>query len=525
MPNFKPYNYDQSAMIVINYRDQLQPGTFEYAIDHLIEHKLDLSIFFPNYNNESSGRKAYDPAILLRIILFAYSKGITSSREIQWCCESNIIFKALSCDSIPHFTTIASFVSNHSSEIEVLFEQILLICHEQGLLGNELLAIDGCKMSSNAAKEHSGTFKELTDKHQKLRRQIQYHLKEHERLDKQTSKNEERIKRTEQAIATLDKAAEKIDHFLKAQSPRMGQGKKPKEVKSNMTDNQSGKMTTSKGTIQGFNGVAAVDKKHQIVVDAQAFGEGQEHHTLAPVLESIGARFKRLGISSNIYATGTVVTADTGFANEKNMKYVHENNINAYIPDNRFRRRDPKFSQQKEKYGKRHQANKAKHSIHAKKVLPASEFNFDPINLTCICPAGETISHYGVREDMYGNPKAMFQGRLMQCRHCEIKHQCMKNPSSADHRKGAGRQVSFILEHKRKPNYTDWMKHRVDSDKGKLIYSHRMSVVEPVFGNIGTNKGLNRFSLRSKKKVQGQWQLYCMVHNIEKLANYGRLAA
>jgi len=52
-----------------------------------------------------------------------------------------------------------------------------------------------------------------------------------------------------------------------------------------------------------------------------------------------------------------------------------------------------------------------------------------------------------------------------------------------------------------------------------------MSVVEPVFGNIGTNKGLNRFSLRGKKKVQGQWQLYCLVHNIEKLANYGLLAA
>ena len=85
MPNFKFYSYDQSSMVVINYRDQLQPGTFEYAIHHLIENKLDLSIFSPNYKNDNGGRKAYDPAILLKIILFAYSKGITSSREIQWC--------------------------------------------------------------------------------------------------------------------------------------------------------------------------------------------------------------------------------------------------------------------------------------------------------------------------------------------------------------------------------------------------------------------------------------------------------
>ena len=103
----------------------------------------------------------------------------------------------------------------------------------------------------------------------------------------------------------------------------------------------------------------------------------------------------------------------------------------------------------------------------------------------------------------------------------------MKTPVSADDVNGGGRQVSFIKDKaKRKPNYTDWMKERVDSPEGKLIYSHRMSVVElPLFGNIESNKGLNRFSLRGKKKVQGQWQLYCIVHNIEKLKNYGRLAA
>ena len=69
------------------------------------------------------------------------------------------------------------------------------------------------------------------------------------------------------------------------------------------------------------------------------------------------------------------------------------------------------------------------------------------------------------------------------------------------------------------------MKQRVDSAKGKLMYSHRMSVVEPLFGNLSGNKRLTRFTLRSRDKVQSQWQLYCMVHNIEKLANYGAMAA
>ncbi|MCA6128687.1 hypothetical protein AI19_03920 [Thalassolituus oleivorans 4BN06-13] len=74
MPKFKPYNYNQTSMVVINYQDQLQLGTFEHAIHYLIDQKLDLSIFNPNYKNDDGGRPAYDPAILLKIILFAYSK-------------------------------------------------------------------------------------------------------------------------------------------------------------------------------------------------------------------------------------------------------------------------------------------------------------------------------------------------------------------------------------------------------------------------------------------------------------------
>jgi transposase len=523
MPNFIPYDYNQSSMVVINYQDQLQPGTFEYAIHHLIDNNIDLSIFYSKYNNENGGRIAYDPAVLLKIILFAYSRGITSSREIEWCCDTNIIFKALSCDTVPHFTTIASFVSGSPEQIESLFEQVLLICDDQGLLGKELFAIDGCKMSSDASKEWSGKFKELEQKRDKIKRQIKHHLSEHQKLDKCDTRDDARIKRTKQTIETLNQASDKIDQFLKLNSPRMGQGKRPKEVKSNITDNESAKMTTSKGTIQGYNGLATVDKKHQIIVDAQAFGEGQEHHTLQPIIEAVKDRFNRLGIRKNIFKGRykPIITADTGFANEANMQYLHDNNINGYIPDNQFRSRDPKFADQKTKHGKRHQLETKKTA----QIIPANEFKFDPDKLTCLCPAGEQmwINHKG--KDREGHDKIYFEGPISKCRVCHIQNRCMRNPDAVNKPKGHGRIASFILKRNKQTNYTDWMKQRVDSQEGKQIYSHRMSVVEPVFGNIGTNKKLNRFSLRSKKKVQGQWRLYCMVHNIEKIMNYGTIAA
>jgi len=422
---------------------------------------------------------------LLRIILFAYSKGITSSREIQWCCEHNIIFKALSCDTVPHFTTIANFVSSYPDALEDLFEQVLLVCSEEGLLGNELFAIDGCKMSSDASKEWSGTHKELEAKRKKIKRELRRNIKAHQAIDRRKTDEKERSKRLEQSIETLDAAFNKIDQFLKTTSPRIGHAKTKKEVKSNITDNESAKMKTSKGTVQGYNGIAAVDKKHQIIVEAQAYGAGQEHHTLKPMLEGISKRFKSTGIAEDILHSGTIVTADTGFSNEANDRYLKDAGIDAYIPDNQFRQRDPKFKQQKSMYGKRHQ-DQVKG---IKLVIPASEFTIGVNNKTCVCPENKVLWLNNETCDRHGKLKLFFEGNLTDCRHC--------------------------------PRKESWMKNRVDSKKGKQIYSHRMSVVEPVFGNIGTNKGLNRFSLRGKDKVQGQWRLFYLVHNIEKIKNYG----
>ena len=138
-------------------------------------------------------------------------------------------------------------------------------------------------------------------------------MNEHHAADKREGDAKEQRQRYEQAIATLDRHHDKIDHFLKNNTPRMGQGKRPKEVKSNVTDNESAKMTTSKGIIQGYNGVASVD--------AQAFGEGQEQHVLQPILETIKKRNKKLGISNDLYQEGTMVTADTGYANEENIRF------------------------------------------------------------------------------------------------------------------------------------------------------------------------------------------------------------
>ena len=111
MARYKHYDYNQTKMIPLRFADQFQPGTFEYTLNHVVDTDLDLSVFESRYHNDVNGAPAYDPAILLKAVLFAYSRGITSSRKIAQACRENVIFMALSADSQPHHSTIADFIS------------------------------------------------------------------------------------------------------------------------------------------------------------------------------------------------------------------------------------------------------------------------------------------------------------------------------------------------------------------------------------------------------------------------------
>src|SRR5210317_479982 len=110
MARYKRYDYKQSLMIPVSLEDQLMPGTLEFAIHTLVESRLDMSVFDGNYQNDAVGRSAYDPKILLKVVLLAYSRGLTSSRPIERACCENITFMAMSCNQRPDHSTIASFV-------------------------------------------------------------------------------------------------------------------------------------------------------------------------------------------------------------------------------------------------------------------------------------------------------------------------------------------------------------------------------------------------------------------------------
>lgn len=143
-------------MIPVDFAQQVLPGTFEFALCHLVYNELNLSTLRSRYTNDTCGAPVFDPAVLLKIVLLIYSRGLISSRSIACACRHNVLFMAVSGDSAPHFTTIAGFVAELGDEATTLFTQVPLVCDRQGLIGRELFAIDCVKLPSNASKAKSG---------------------------------------------------------------------------------------------------------------------------------------------------------------------------------------------------------------------------------------------------------------------------------------------------------------------------------------------------------------------------------
>jgi hypothetical protein len=270
-------------------------------------------------------------------------------------------------------------------------------------------------------------------------------------------------------------------------------------------------MATGKGVIQGYTGAAAVDAKHQIVVEAQAHGTGSEQELLLPVVEALRAHA--------LLATDSLVTADAGYHSEANLRVLEQQRIEALIADAELRKRDERFATQG-----RHRAKKD--SLHDKsRPTPPTpgryqptDFTYDPVARTCVCPAGKSLYRKGRNLVIGQYVGDMFRGAKRDCVPCAHRARCLRHPERT-----TARQVVFFHGRVAHPpahaeTATRRMKCRIDEPANRHRYAARFGVVEPVFGNLCYNKGLRRFTLRGQAKVDGQWRLFCLVHNIEKLA-------
>jgi transposase len=309
-PCYKPVDRGPMLLPVV-LEEQIQPGTFEFALDRLVDTELDLSALDAKFKNDEVGASAYDPRVMLKIVLLGYSRGLISSRKMEQACQDNIVFMAISGDSRPSYTHIAKFVRSLGPDIHTLFTQVLMTCDRLGLIGRTMFAIDGVKLPSNASKERSGTHAELAHRADRLDKAAAKMVAMHQAQDEHGTFNFDAQR--QMRIDELTKEAQATRDFIATGKKRLN--KKGQEIKTNVTDPESAKMATSKGVIQGYAAQAAVDSDHQIIVAADVTGSGSEQSMLMPMVQATTAVREDTTLISQ-----RIATVEPVFANIRHHK-------------------------------------------------------------------------------------------------------------------------------------------------------------------------------------------------------------
>lgn len=497
--------YDMSKLML--------PQSFEILIpkDHLVRkvneivEKLDLKKIYSKY--KIGGTSSYHPKMLLKVILYSYMKNIYSGREMEKQLKENIHFMWIGANNFPDFRTINRFRSEVlKEEIDEIFVNTLKYMIEEGFIKAKDYFLDGTKLEANANK-YSFVWSKATKKFSdNLQLKIVNLLCEIDEIISEENKIKDKINKTEriksedlkEVLSEVEKElssdkknkkAKKAKRLLeKDYIPRTEKYEKYEEIAGER--NSFSKIDTDatfmrmkedhmkNGQLKaGYN--IQIGTENQFILGYSIHQNPGDSNCLIPHIE----KFKKL--------TGIVpenIIADAGYGSEENYNYLDNNEIKAYVKYNMFHKEDTK---------------KYKNDIYK-----SSNFKYDEINNEFICPNERRLrlknSLIKKTENNYETKINYFE--CESCEGCSHKDKCTKAEANRII------QVNFNLKERRKK-----AKEMLNSEKGIEFRKQRCIDVEPVFGMIKFNRKFNRFVLRSLKKVNIEWGLISIAHNIKKM--------
>ena len=485
-------DYGQGLFLTVKLENQLIPGTFEYMLNEIIGTKIDVSTFDENYKNDKTGAKAIPPEKLLKLIMFGYKKGVDSSRKLMGLAEENLVAKALTGDMEVHWTTIACFITVNRKKVEEVFTKVLMFSGELDLIEGEELATDGLRLPSNASVDMSGTKEELEKSLRKYRKMAEKHVKKHMKRDKLGKDLREDTEKYEKRQKILNRKIENISSFLEVMEPK--KGKRIEEIKSNVTDNESAMIHTKGGYIQGYIGIATVDRKNQIIVNAQAFGTANEGEHQPKLIRDTLDNLEKAGINIT-KEKKPIFMQDANYFSEENLKACEELGVEAITPDSQYHRREGENKERR---------------------LEAGDFEYHEDGNFYRCPNGKTLEFKRLCA-IGGEQAAMYMASVKDCRECPLNSRCIRTKKDIS-RWDRGRQIAIMKSNDPKSHCAK-MRQKLSTEEYQELYAYRIQIVEPVFANMKNCMGLKRFTLRGNEKVNVQWKLYCIVHNLGKCLN------
>ena len=345
---FRRYDPAQCFLLPPSLDDWLDEDDEARFVSEVVEKLLDLGPIYASYES-ASGAPPYDPRLMLKLLVYAYATGVTSSREIERRCRRDIAFRWLSANEAPDYRSISRFRRRHLDALRPLFLEVLGLCAKAGLVRLGRVALDGTKLVANASRHKAMSYERIVPKIEELQGEVDALLAEAEAVDdaedaaygeqRRGDEIPEELKRRESRLAKLraakealeaearEKAAAKAaeqarekgesEEAVEARAAKAAAEAKPKpKAQRSFTDPDSRMMKTTNGFAYAYNAQAVVDEENQVVLAAEVTQEAGDVDQLVPMVKRTEENLEAAGIAG----TPKTLLADAGYCSEDNLE-------------------------------------------------------------------------------------------------------------------------------------------------------------------------------------------------------------
>ncbi len=358
--SFRPYQPDQSFLLPPSPRDWLSEDHLAYFVSDAVD-ALELRAFYRRYEGDGRRNRPFDPRMMVKVILYGYATGCTSSRKLAKKLEEDVAFRVLAAGNFPAHRTLCDFRHDHLEELAALFVQIVQLAREAGVIKLGTVAVDGSKVKANASRHKSMSYREMKKQEQRLRQEIDRILEEAERIDayedelygpaQRGDELPEGLRRRDDRLRAIEAAKKRLEARQAEQdrekgrfpddgrkSPRGGRhfqrdfGVPEDRAQDNFTDPDSRIMKTSQGFEQCYNPQLAVDEDSRLIVATGLTQNAADNGELRGLVETIEA------VTGDKPAR---LLGDAGYKSEANFQALEEAGIDGYISLGRERKAPP----------------------------------------------------------------------------------------------------------------------------------------------------------------------------------------
>ena len=476
-----PVEYNQSLLFPSNIFDLL-PVDHECYIYEDIFKQIDTSSIEKKYS--VLGQNAYHPRLNISILIYAYSHGIFSSRQIKKRCHEDLGFMFISHLNCPDFRVLSDFRKDNYEFFKACFKQSVLLAMEAGMTSFGHVSLDGSKFKANTSKHKAMSYGRLKEREKELTEEIEALVKKAEQCDREEDAEykdktgyeiPEELKIKEKRLTKIKAAKEALEQREQALNP----GKAIDDKKQISFADKEARIMGKKGDFQyGFNGQITVDQDHQIILGQHITQNANDKQEVKPALQEIKDTTGQLP---------DVMSLDNGYMSGGNLEALNKTDIDAYIATG------------KGETGKEESPDSRDHGI------KKSQFAYDAERDCFVCPAGHDLA----LKSSTGDGKKIYQAQSDDCHGCSCRGKCCKSKD------GSGRTITTDD----KEPLRQAMFEKMKQEESQKIYKKRKTIVEPVFGQIKANLGFRGFSVRGIMRAGGEFSLVCAAHNIKKIVH------